>query len=147
MSVAKTIYKGSRSGVAGVAFAIPLLFSSYATPYHFIGIHSSHTPPQGSPSNELFGAPWTMTLYYVCVFVYCQFLLWMILLLHFVQRDVTLFQDSWSLPPYHFPKPSAAPEINSFIKSSFHSKCWIKLKQPSEQISVTPERHPSSRYT
>ena len=35
-------HKGGRSGVAGVAFAMPL-FCSYAMPYHFPGMHSSHT--------------------------------------------------------------------------------------------------------
>ena len=80
----------------------------------------------------------------MCVFfVYCQFLLWMILLLHFVQCSATLFQDSWSLLPYLFPKPSVAPDINIVLVSvswTFHSKSWIKLKQPSERLSVTPER-------
>ena len=30
-------------------------FCSYAMPYHFTGMHSSHTQPPGSPSNKLFG--------------------------------------------------------------------------------------------
>ena len=51
--------------MAGVAFVIPL-FCSYAMPYHFTGMHSSHTPPPGSPANKLFGAPRNIILYYVC---------------------------------------------------------------------------------
>ena len=51
-------------------------------PYHFFVrmqrhttlqacIQTTVTPPPGSPSNKLFGVPWTMTLYYMYVCVFC----------------------------------------------------------------------------
>ena len=44
------LLKGGRSGMASMAFAIPLFWFVYARPYHFTGMHSSHTPPPGLPS-------------------------------------------------------------------------------------------------